>query len=164
MRRSRTPIFSTSPANAKGGNHPADRIMLAIPPRQASWSIAVASARSRGCRYPTFLGPQARPSTLNHSVRHRIVFWRIFSGSKVIMLGGLPVYLTSCTGPMLASSVFKEKRVMTQVLAISAAIVAVMTILALVKPRSNARWETAHRHNTAPGCAIKRVTAGAGTT
>jgi wyosine [tRNA(Phe)-imidazoG37] synthetase (radical SAM superfamily) len=35
---------------------------------------------------------------------------------------------------MLASSLFKEKRLMTQVLAISAAIVAVMTILAFGEP------------------------------
>jgi hypothetical protein len=49
------------------------------------------------------------------------------------MLGGLPVYLTSWIGLMLASSMFKEKRLMTQVLAISAAIV-VMTILAFGEP------------------------------
>jgi hypothetical protein len=50
------------------------------------------------------------------------------------MLGGLPVYLAFLDGPMLASSLFKEKRLMTQVLAISAAIVAVMTILAFGEP------------------------------
>lgn len=50
------------------------------------------------------------------------------------MLGGLPVYLTCWIGLMLASSMFKEKRLMTQVLAISAAIVAVMTILAFGEP------------------------------
>lgn len=50
------------------------------------------------------------------------------------MLGGLPVYLAFLDAPMLASSLFKEKRLMTQVLAISAAIVAVMTILAFGEP------------------------------
>jgi len=50
------------------------------------------------------------------------------------MLGGLPVYLTPWDGRMLDSSVLKEKRLMTQVLAISAAIVAVMTILAFGEP------------------------------
>ena len=50
------------------------------------------------------------------------------------MLGGLPVYLACLDGRMLACSVFKEKQLMTQILAISAAIVAVMTILAFGEP------------------------------
>jgi hypothetical protein len=67
-------------------------------------------------------------------LRRHIVFWRTFSRRKLASLGVYLYTLASRRGLMLASLVFKEENPMTHVLAISAAIVAVMTILAFGEP------------------------------
>jgi hypothetical protein len=73
---------------------------------------------------------------LRSQARHarHIVFWRTFSRRKLVSLGVYPYTLASLRGLMLASLVFKEETPMTHVLAISAAIVAVMSILAFGEP------------------------------
>src|SRR5262245_22110738 len=93
--------------------------------------MANGGLQSRDTRQQCWL---ARLYAATPDIRRQIVFWRTFSGGKLASLGVYPYTLPSLRGLMLASLVFKEENPMTHVLAISAAIVAVMTILAFGEP------------------------------